>query len=90
MTFYVLEDRLLTVSNQRNHYIIELLEEAIDHINSAMNELDGIIEYQDQIDELIAIKNDLEQLLEEANEILAKQQEEAQRELENEFDRMRL
>lgn len=28
MTFYVLEDRLLTVSNQRNHYIIELLEEA--------------------------------------------------------------
>lgn len=66
------------------------LEEAIDHINNAMNELDGMVEYQDQIDELIAIRNDLEQLQEEANEILAKQQEEEQRELENEFNRMRL
>ena len=66
------------------------LEEAIDHINSAMNELDGMIEYQDQIDELIAIKNDLEQLQEETDEILAKQQEEEQRELEREFDKMRL
>lgn len=66
------------------------LEEAIDHINSAMNELDGMIEYQDQIDELIAIRNDLEQLQEEADEILAKQQEEEQRELEREYDRMRL
>ena len=66
------------------------LEEAIDHINSAMNELDGMIEYQDQIDELIAIRNDLEQLQEETDEILAKQQEEEQRELEKEFDKMRL
>ena len=66
------------------------LEEAIDHINNAMTELDGMIEYQDQVDELIAIKNDLEQLLEEADEILAKQQEEEQRELEREFDKMRL
>ena len=66
------------------------LEEAIDHINSAMNELDGMIEYQDQIDELIAIRNDLEQLQEETDEILAKQQEEEQRELEREFDKMRL
>ena len=66
------------------------LEEAINHINSAMSELDGMIEYQDQIDELIAIKNDLEQLQEETDEILAKQQEEEQRELEREFDKMRL
>lgn len=66
------------------------LEEAIDHINNAMTELDGMIEYQDQIDELIAIRNDLEQLQEDANEILAKQQEEEQRELEREFDKMRL
>ena len=66
------------------------LEEAIDHINNAMTELDGMIEYQDQIDELIAIRNDLEQLLEDADEILAKQQEEEQRELEREFDKMRL
>lgn len=66
------------------------LEESIDYINKAMNELDGMIEYQDQIDELIAIRNDLEQLQEETNEILAKQQEAEQRELEREFDRMRL
>lgn len=66
------------------------LEEAISHINNAMTELDGMIEYQDQIDELIAIRNDLEQLQEDANEILAKQQEEEQRELEREFDKMRL
>ena len=66
------------------------LEEAIDHINNAMTELDGMIEYQDQIDELIAIRNDLEQLQEETDEILAKQQEEEQRELEKEFDKMRL
>ena len=66
------------------------LEEAIGHINNAMAELDGMIEYQDQIDELIAIKNDLEQLQEETDEILAKQQEEEQRELEREFDKMRL
>ena len=66
------------------------LEEAIDHINNAMTELDGMIEYQDQIDELIAIRNDLEQLQEETDEILAKQQEEEQRELEREFDKMRL
>ena len=66
------------------------LEEAINHINSAMSELDGMIEYQDQIDELIAIKNDLEQLQEETDEILAKQQEEEQRELEREFDKMRI
>ena len=66
------------------------LEEAISHINNAMAELDGMIEYQDQIDELIAIRNDLEQLQEETDEILAKQQEEEQRELEREFDKMRL
>ena len=66
------------------------LEEAINHINNAMTELDGMIEYQDQIDELIAIKNDLEQLQEETDEILAKQQEEEQRELEREFDKMRI
>ena len=66
------------------------LEEAIDHINNAMTELDGMIEYQDQIDELIAIRNDLKQLQEETDEILAKQQEEEQRELEREFDKMRL
>ena len=66
------------------------LEEAINHINNAMTELDGMIEYQDQIDELIAIRNDLEQLQEETEEILAKQQEEEQRELEREFDKMRL
>ena len=66
------------------------LEEAISHINNAMTELDGMIEYQDQIDELIAIRNDLEQLQEETDEILAKQQEEEQRELEREFDKMRL
>ena len=66
------------------------LEEAINHINNAMTELDGMIEYQDQIDELIAIRNDLEQLQEETDEILAKQQEEEQRELEREFDKMRL
>ena len=66
------------------------LEEAINHINSAMSELDGMIEYQDQIDELIAIRNDLKQLQEETDEILAKQQEEEQRELEREFDKMRL
>lgn len=66
------------------------LEEAIGHINNAMTELDGMIEYQDQIDELIAIRNDLEQLQEETDEILAKQQEEEQRELEREFDKMRL
>ena len=66
------------------------LEEAINHISNAMTELDGMIEYQDQIDELIAIRNDLEQLQEETDEILAKQQEEEQRELEREFDKMRL
>ena len=66
------------------------LEEAINHINNAMTELDGMIEYQDQIDELIAIRNDLEQLQEETDEILAKQQEEEQRELEREFDKMRI
>ena len=66
------------------------LEEAINHINSAMSELDGMIEYQDQIDELIAIRNDLKQLQEETDEILAKQQEEEQRELEREFDKMRI
>ena len=66
------------------------LEEAIGYINNAMTELDGMIEYQDQIDELIAIRNDLEQLQEETDEILAKQQEEEQRELEREFDKMRL
>ena len=66
------------------------LEEAIDHINNAMTELDGMIEYQDQIDELIAIRNNLEQLQEDANEILAKQQEEEQRELEREFNKMRI
>ena len=66
------------------------LEEAINHINNAMTELDGMIEYQDQIDELIAIRNDLKQLQEETDEILAKQQEEEQRELEREFDKMRL
>lgn len=66
------------------------LEEAIDYINNAITELDGMIEYQDQIDELIAIRNDLEQLQEETDEILAKQQEEEQRELEREFDKMRL
>ena len=66
------------------------LEEAISHINNAMTELDGMIEYQDQIDELIAIRNDLEQLQEETDEILAKQQEEEQRELEREFDKMRI
>ena len=66
------------------------LEEAIDHINNAMTELDGMIEYQDEIDELIGTRDRLEQLLEEANEILAKQQEEEQRELEREYDRMRL
>ncbi|MCI6872209.1 MAG: magnesium transporter CorA family protein [Streptococcus hyointestinalis] len=38
MTFYVLEDRLLTVSNQRNHYIIELLEEAIDQEEAQMSQ----------------------------------------------------
>lgn len=66
------------------------LEEAIDHINSAMTELDGMVEYQDEIDELVSTRDRLEQLLEEANEILAKQQEEEQRELEREYDRMRL
>lgn len=66
------------------------LEEAIDHINNAMTELDGMVEYQDEIDELINIRDRLEQLQEEANEILAKQQEEEQRELEREYDRMRL
>jgi soluble cytochrome b562 len=66
------------------------LEEAIDHINSAMTELDGMTEYQDEIDELVSTRDRLEQLLEEANEILAKQQEEEQRELEREYDRMRL
>lgn len=66
------------------------LEEAIDHINNAMSELDGMVEYQDEIDELISTRDRLEQLLEEANEILAKQQEEEQRELEREYDRMRL
>ena len=66
------------------------LEEAINHISNAMTELDGMIEYQDQIDELIAIRNNLEQLQEETDEILAKQQEEEQRELEREFDKMRL
>lgn len=66
------------------------LEEAIDHINNAMTELDGMIEYQDEIDELVSTRDRLEQLLEEANEILAKQQEEEQRELEREYDRMRL
>lgn len=66
------------------------LEEAINHINDAMTELDGMIEYQDEIDELVSTRDRLEQLLEEANEILAKQQEEEQRELEREFDRMRL
>lgn len=38
MTFYVLEDRLLTVSNQRNHYIIELLEEALDQEEAQMSQ----------------------------------------------------
>ena len=66
------------------------LEEAINHINNAITELDGMIEYQDQIDELIAIRNDLKQLQEETDEILAKQQEEEQRELEREFDKMRI
>ena len=66
------------------------LEEAIDHINNAMTELDGMIEYQDEIDELVSTRDRLEQLLEDANEILAKQQEEEQRELEREFDKMRL
>lgn len=66
------------------------LEEAIDHINNAMTELDGMVEYQDEIDELISTRDRLEQLLEEANDILAKQQEAEQRELENEFDRMRI
>jgi ABC-type uncharacterized transport system fused permease/ATPase subunit len=66
------------------------LEEAIDHINSAMTELDGMTEYQDEIDELVSTRDRLEQLLEEANEILTKQQEEEQRELEREYDRMRL
>ena len=66
------------------------LEEAIDHINNAMTELDGMIEYQDEIDELVSTRDRLEQLLEDANEILAKQQEEEQRELEREFNKMRL
>ncbi|WP_164682809.1 magnesium transporter CorA family protein [Streptococcus hyointestinalis] len=38
MTFYVLEDRLLTVSNQRNHYIIELLKEALDQEEVQMSQ----------------------------------------------------
>lgn len=66
------------------------LEEAIDHINNAMTELDGMTEYQDEIDELVSTRDRLEQLLEEANETLAKQQAEEQRELEREYDKMRL
>ena len=66
------------------------LEEAIDHINNAMTELDGMVEYQDETNELVSTRDRLEQLLEEANEILAKQQEEEQKELEREYDRMRL
>ena len=66
------------------------LEEAIDHINNAMTELDGMVEYQDETNELVSTRDRLEQLLEEANEILAKQQDEEQKDLEREYDRMRL
>lgn len=66
------------------------LIEAINHINNALDELNGMLEYQSQIDELVGIRNDLEQLQEETNDIVCKIREEEQRELEREFDRMRI
>ena len=66
------------------------LKEAIDHINNAMTELDGIIEYQDEVDDLISIRDRLEQLQEETDDIMQKQWADEQKELEREFDKTRI
>lgn len=66
------------------------LEEAINHINSAMTELDGMVEYQDEVDDLISIRNGLKQLQEETDDIMQKQWADEQKELEREFDKTRI
>lgn len=76
-----------------NAYDIETksnaLEEAIDYINKAMSELEGL-DYQDQIDELVSIRNTLEQLQEENNDLLCEIQEAEEQELDNEYEKSKL
>lgn len=66
------------------------IEEAIDHVNNAMDELDGIEEYQDEINELISIRNRLEQLQEDISEEYTKFKDAEDKSIADEYDRMRL
>ena len=66
------------------------LEDAIYHLVKAEDELVGLVEYDAQLEQIMDTRKELEQLLDETNEILAKQQEEEQRELEREYYKTRL
>jgi hypothetical protein len=70
--------------------MLDLLADAINHLENAENELLGVLEFEGELSDIMDIRKGLQHKLDEANEILAKQQAEEQRELEREFDRMRL
>lgn len=70
--------------------MVEALENSIEYLRDAGEELHGIIEYEDQEQEIVSVRKELEDLLGETLEIMQKIWEEERKELEREFFKSRL
>jgi len=70
--------------------MLDLLADAINHLEKAENELLGVLEFEGELSDIMDIRKGLQYKLDEANDILQKQLADEQKALERDLDKLRI